>query len=149
MRWLLWSAAGWALGALLLARLISSVVRAVVAIAPGLNTMPLDLAPALAIFAVLGAVEFVVLRPHMPAAFTWVALNVLAGAVMIVLESPIRVLIFAPVEAAAGVAAGEAAVGGALGALYGAITAPQMVRIGTATRASDRRGGPRSAMTTS
>ena len=49
-------------------------------------------------------------------------------------ESPIRILLFAPAEAWAGLAGAEAAVGAALGAVYGAITAPQVARIGPATK---------------
>jgi len=129
MRWLTWSAGGW-VAALLGARLISSAVHGVAALASGyLGTTSPDALQPVAVFVILGAAELGALRPHMLAPLVWVALNALAGAVITYVESPLRVLIFAPVEAAVGVPGAEAAVGAALGAVYGAITAPQMVRI--------------------
>lgn len=141
MRWIAWSAAGWVVGAVLVTRIITVFVNAVAGRLPGLSAMPPDLEGAVAVFAIYGAAELVVLRPHMPNAFMWVALSALAGAVLTFLESPLRVLLFAPAEAAAGVAAAEALVGAALGAVYAAILAPQMVRIGLATQASRSRHG--------
>jgi hypothetical protein len=135
LRWVMWSTGGWVAGALIGTRLISAIVRAMVAVAPGANGVPPDLVPAVTVFTILGAAEFVVLRPHMPSAVAWVSLNAIAGADTALLESPIRMLIFAPVEAAGGTSAAEAAVGGALGVIYAAITAPQMLRIRPATRA--------------
>lgn len=123
VRWLAWSTGGWAVGALIGARLVPPAVH--------LGT---GLLQTVAVFSILGAVELGALRRHMPAPLTWVALNALAGVVITYVESPIRILLFAPVEAAAGVRGAEAAVGAALGAVYGAITAPQMVRIGPATK---------------
>jgi len=135
MRWLVWSTGGWALGALIGARLISGAVHGIVALASGrLDTAPADLVQTVAVFSILGAAQLGVLRLHMPAPLTWVALNTLAGVVITYVESPIRTLLFAPAEAAAGVAGAEAAVGAALGAVYGAITAPQLARIGPGTR---------------
>ena len=135
MRWLVWSAGGWALGALIGARLISGAVHGIVALASGsLDTAPTDLVPTVAVFCILGAAQLGALRTHMPAPLTWVALNGLAGVVITYVESPIRILLFAPAEAAAGLAGAEAAVGAALGAVYGAITAPQVARIGPATK---------------
>ena len=126
VQWLVWSTGGWAVGVLIGARLIPAGVH--------LGTTPPDLLQTAAVFSILGAAELGALRHLMPAPLTWVALNALAGVVITYIESPIRLLLFAPVEAAAGVAGAEAAVGAALGAAYGAITAPQMVRIGPATK---------------
>lgn len=126
VRWLAWSTGGWAVGALIGARPVPPAVH--------LGTTPPGLLQTVAVFSILGAVELGALRRHMPAPLTWVALNALAGVVITYVESPIRILLFAPVEAAAGVPGAEAAVGAALGAVYGAITAPQMVRIGPATK---------------
>lgn len=142
MRWLAWSAAGWVVGAVLVTRLIAALVSAVADRVPGLSAMPPGLEGTVAVFAIFGAAGWMVLRPHMPNAFIWVALSALAGAVLAYIESPLRVLLFAPVEAAAGVSAAEALVGAALGAVYGAITAPQILRIGPASRASRGRDGP-------
>lgn len=150
MRWLVWSAAGWAVGALIGGRLISSAVRGVVALASGqLGTTSADVLHAVAVFSLLGAAELAALGRYMQGRLTWVALNALAGVVITYIESPIRILLFAPVEAAAGVPVAEAAVGAALGAVYGAITAPQMVRIAPPTKRLARRSvasGPRSRM---
>lgn len=135
MRWLAWSAGGWAVGTLIGASLISTAVRGVVAVVPGqLGTTPADVLQAVAVFSLLGAAELGVLGPRMPARLTWVALNALAGVVITCIESPLRILLFAPVEAATGVPVAKAAVGAALGAVYGAITAPQMVRIAPPTK---------------
>ncbi len=146
MRWVAWSAGGWVVGAVLVTRLIAAVVSVVAGLVPLMSAMPPDLEGTVAVFAIFGAAGWVVLRPHMPTAFMWVALSGLAGAALTLLESPLRVLLFAPVEAAAGVAAAEALVGAALGAVYAAILAPQMVRIGSATQASRGRRGPQSAV---
>ena len=142
-RWVLWSTGGWAAGALVGTRLISAVIRSVAAVAPGVNAIPPDLVPTVTIFAVFGAAEWVVLRPLMPSASTWVALNAVAGLDMTLLESPIRVVTFAPAEAVAGEIGAEAVVGAALGAIYAAVTAAGMLRIGTVTRATGPHRGPR------
>lgn len=134
-RWVIWSAGGWAVGALIGARLISAAVRWVVPLASGhLGTSPADLLQKVAVFSVFGAAQLGAVGSHMPARLMWVALNALSGAVISYGESPLRIFLFGPVEAAAGVAAAEAAVGAALGAIYGAITAPQMVRIRATTK---------------
>ena len=126
IRWLVWSTGGWAVGTLIGARLISAAVH--------LGTTPAGPFSDGCGLQHSGAAELGALRPHVPAPLRWVALNALAGVVITYIESPVRILLFAPVEAAAGVAGAEAAVGAALGAVYGAITAPQMVRIGPATK---------------
>ena len=130
VRWILWSSVGWLAGVLIAARLISAAVRAVGAAAPGLGAIPLDLLPTVTVFSVFGAAQSLVLRPHLPSAFVWVIFSALAGLLMNMVESPIRVLLFAPVEASAGVVTAEAVVGGALGAIYGATMAPLMLQIG-------------------
>lgn len=126
LQWLVWSTGGWAVGALIGARLVPAGVH--------LGATPPGLLQTLAVFSILGAAELGALRTRMPVPFTWVALNAMAGVVITYIESPVRVLLFAPVEAAAGMAGAEAAVGAALGAAYGAITAPQMVRIRPPTK---------------
>jgi hypothetical protein len=130
---------GWSTGTLIGTRLISAVFRAIAAATPGTNALPPDLVPTVTVFTALGAAQLVVLRTYMPSAAAWVVLNALAGADVALLESPIRGLIFAPVEAAVGTTAAEAAVGGVLGVIYGAITAPQMLRIRSAPGAGGLR----------
>src|SRR5262249_60564485 len=78
------------------------------------------------------------LRPHMPAPLTWVALNGLAGVVITYVESPIRILLFAPAEAAAGLAGAEGGGGAARGGVFGGVTAPPGGRHGAA---GERPGG--------
>src|SRR5262249_56213920 len=106
-------------------RPISGAVHGIVALASGsLDTAPTDLVRTVAVFCILGAAQLGALRTHMPAPLTWVALNGLAGVVIVYVESPIRILLFAPAAAAAGLAGGEAGGGAPPGPPAPALHAP-------------------------
>src|SRR5262249_53755876 len=76
MRWLIWSAGGWAVAALLGTRLISAAVHGVAALASGyVGTDPGGRFADGCGLGHLACRRAGALRPHMPAPLTWIPLN--------------------------------------------------------------------------
>ncbi len=122
-RWLLWSVAAWVAATLFLARLSAGLVGALVALFPALDPISGDVLIQGAEYGALGAAQFLLLRPHLPLAGWWIPACGVAGAFMALLESPVRVATFSPLESHLGIPAAEIVVGSLLAAVYGAITA--------------------------